>query len=61
MNWFFYAFKNKAHTGNNFWGIGNRQKVLERMHWNISCLTFFHSPGVLTHTSLGGMKLDPVY
>lgn len=43
VNCYFCAFKNKAHTGNNFWGIGNRQKVSERMHWSPSCFKFFQT------------------
>lgn len=43
VNYYFYAFKNKAHRGNNFWGIGNRQKVSEGMHWSPSCFKFFET------------------
>lgn len=38
---YFHALENEAHTGNNFWGNSNRQKLSERMHQTPSCFKFF--------------------
>lgn len=40
-NCFFHALENEAHTGNNFWGNSNRQKLSEGMHQTPSCFKFF--------------------
>lgn len=40
-NCYFHALENEAHTGNNFWGKSNRQKLSERMHWTPSWFKFF--------------------
>lgn len=40
-NCYFYVLENKAHTGNNFWGNSNRQKLSERMHQAPSCFKCF--------------------